>query len=46
MLEFGLNIRINESVMCVNFEDPRSRDRELRHKKNVKKNANFDLKSC
>ena len=32
-LKFGLNIRINESVMGANFGDPRSRDRELKHKK-------------
>ena len=25
-------MRIHESVMCDNFEDPRSRDRELRQK--------------
>ena len=28
---------INECVMCANFGDPRSRDRELRRKKNNKK---------
>ena len=32
-LKFGLNIKNNESVMCANFGDPRSRDRKLRHKK-------------
>ena len=36
----GLNIRINESVMCANFGDPRSRDRELRAKKTIK-NGDF-----
>ena len=35
-LKFGLNIRINENVMCTNFGDPWSRDRELRQK-NMKK---------
>ena len=29
-------MEINECVMCANFGDPRSRDRELRHKKNRK----------
>ena len=32
-LKFGLNIRINLSVMCANYEDPKLRDRELRQKK-------------
>ena len=36
-------MRINESVMCADFGDPRSRDRELRHKKTLK-NAIFGLK--
>ena len=36
-LKFGPNIRIHESVMCANFRDRRSRDRELRHKKKQKK---------
>ena len=38
-LKFGLNKRINESVMCANFGDPRPQDRELRHKKNIKNTA-------
>ena len=42
--KFGLNIAIKESVMCANFENPRSRDRELRHKK-TKKSVVFGLKS-
>ena len=32
-MKFGLNLRINESVMCANCEDPRSRDDELIHLK-------------
>ena len=36
-LKFGLNIKINKSVWCANFGYPRSRDRELRHKKNKKR---------
>ena len=36
-LKFGLNIRINKSVLCTNFEGRRSRDRELKTKKNIKK---------
>ena len=28
---------INECVMCANFGDPRSRDRELNNKKYIKK---------
>ena len=40
-LKFGLNIRINESVVCANFGDPRSRDCELRHK-NIKGNFGFE----
>ena len=36
-LKFGLNIRINKSVMCANFGDPRSCDRELSLKKHKKK---------
>ena len=35
-LKFGFNMGINECVMRVNFKDPRSRDRELRHKKHRK----------
>ena len=38
-LKFGPNIIINESVMCANFGDPRSRDRKLEHKKKKKKKA-------
>ena len=33
-------MRINESVMCANFWDPRSRGRELRLIKNIK-NGDF-----
>ena len=36
-LKFELNIRMNESVMYVNFGDPRSRDRESRYKKHKKR---------
>ena len=36
-------MRINESVMCANLEDPRSRNRELRPKEH-KKAATFGLK--
>ena len=43
-LKFRLNIKINESIMCANFEDQRSRDRELRHKKNIKKRRFLDWK--
>ena len=32
-LKFKVNITINKRVMCTNFGDLRSRDRELRHKK-------------
>ena len=32
-LKFELNMRINDSVMCAHFGDPRSHGRELRHKK-------------
>ena len=32
-LNFGLNIKINKSVMYANFGDTRSRDRELRLQK-------------
>ena len=42
-LKLKLNIRINERVMCANFGDSRSRDREMRHKKH-KKTAIIGLK--
>ena len=45
-LKFELNLWINESVLCANFGDPRSRDRDIRHKKNMKKRRNFGMKSC
>ena len=32
-LNFGLNIRVNDSVMCANFGDSWSRDRKLGPKK-------------
>ena len=32
-LKFGLNIKIDGSVMCANFGDTRLRDRELRPQK-------------
>ena len=41
-MQFGLNIKINEGVKCANFEDPRSPDRELTHKKH--KTATSGLK--
>ena len=31
-LKINLNIRFNESIMCANLSDPKSQDRELRHK--------------
>ena len=37
-------MRINESVMCANFRDPRSRNRELRHKKKIE-NGDFWLEN-
>ena len=40
MLKFGLNMVVNQCVMCANFGDPRSRDRELRRKKTLR-NAIF-----
>ena len=43
-LKFALVIRINESAVCVNLVDPRSYDRELRHKK-TKKNDNLLLEN-
>ena len=43
-LKFELSMRINESVLCTNFGDRRSRDRESRHKKTLK-NGDFGLKS-
>ena len=36
-LKFGVNIRINKSIMCVNFGNLRSRDCELSHNKIFKK---------
>ena len=39
-MKIGLNIRNNESVICANFGDARSHDRELR----LKNTAIFDLK--
>ena len=36
MLKFGLSVRINKSVMYVNFGDSRSRDRETAEKKTLK----------
>ena len=45
MLKFKLNITINENVICGNFGDYRSRDRESRQKTR-KKTAIFGLKSC
>ena len=32
-LKLGLNMKINECVMCASFGDPRSRDRELTRKR-------------
>ena len=43
-LKFGLNIRIDESVMCANFRDPKSRDSKLRHEKHLK-NSDFSLEN-
>ena len=40
-MKFRLNIRINEGVRCANYRDPRSRDRELRHKKKTWKKRQF-----
>ena len=37
-------MEINECVMCANFGDPRSRDRELIRKKNII-NYDFGLKN-
>ena len=37
-------MRIDVSVMCANFGDPKSHDRELTHKKNIK-NGNFWLEN-
>ena len=34
-------MRINESVMCANFGDPRSRDRALRRQKKPHENGDF-----
>ena len=42
--KFGLNIAINKSVMCANFGNPRSGDRELGYKK-TKNTVIFGLKS-
>ena len=36
-MKFGVSIGINESIICANFGDPRSRDHELRHKKTHRK---------
>ena len=38
-------MRTIESVMCANFGDPRSRDRELTHKQKTLKNDDFWLEN-
>ena len=37
-------MRINESIICAHFGDPRSRDRELKHQKALE-NGNFYLEN-
>ena len=43
-LNFGLNLRINESVMYVNVGELRPRDRELRYQ-SPGKNRNFSIEN-
>ena len=43
-LNFGYNMTIIKSIMCANFEEPRSRDGDLRTL-NLRKNCHFCLEN-